>query len=79
MTRMQPDYLPSKEEIKERIKQMKVLRDSGLSIQIIESVMLYAVPSYDLVVHILSTHQLIDAEEILYQQIHDNSRIKKRT
>ena len=79
MTRMQPDYLPSKEEIKERIKQMKVLRDYGLSIPIIESVMLYDVPSYDRVVHILSTHQLGDAEEILYQQIHDNSRIKKRT
>lgn len=79
MTRMQPEYLPSKEEIQERIKQMKVLRDSGLSIQIIESVMLYGIPPFNEVVHILSTHQLIESEEILYPQIHNNSRTKKRT
>jgi hypothetical protein len=66
---MEADYLPSKEEIETRIKQLIYLRDSGLSPKIIESVMHYNKPTFDEVVEELSSKAFDVAEANLFERI----------
>jgi len=64
-----PEFLPTKEEIKERIKQLALLRSSGLSPKIIESVMYHNVPTFEEVIEVISTTRIEEAEEILMEKI----------
>ncbi len=69
MPRKQPTYLPSKEEIEERIKQLVFLRDSGLADKIIESVMHHNKPSFEEVVDELNSNMFSIAQENLFQKV----------
>ena len=77
--RSQPEYLPTKEEIQQRIKELRFLRDSKLSEPIIESCMVWGTPTFKKIFNTLQETELEEAEFLLFKKVHPKTRsLRKR-
>jgi hypothetical protein len=72
--RNQPSYLPSKEEIQQRIKELRFLRDSELSEPIVESCMVWGTPTFEEVFTMLQNTRKEEAELLLFDKVHPKTK-----